>query len=102
VGESFAEIFLGNCVALGIPAVRASAADVASLMDAIELQPSQSVEIDLREKRVRWARGSAPIQLADSARHALLEGTWDALGVLLRAEDRIRATAARLPYVSGF
>jgi 3-isopropylmalate/(R)-2-methylmalate dehydratase small subunit len=102
VGESFAEIFFGNCVALGMPAVRASADDVASLMDAIELEPSQSVEVDLREKRVRWRRGSAAIQLPDSARHALLQGTWDALGVLLRAEDQIRATAARIPYIAGF
>ena len=102
VGESFAEIFFGNCVALGIPAVRASADDVAALMDAIELEPGQMLEVDLREQRVRWRRGSAPIELPDSARRALREGTWDALGVLLQAEGQIRATAARLPYVSGF
>src|SRR5262245_7217860 len=102
VGESFAEIFFGNCVALGIPAVRASADDVAALMDAVELEPGQMLEVDLRERRVRWRRGSAPIELPASARQALLEGTWDALGVLRTAEDQIRATAARLPYVSGF
>ena len=102
VGESFAEIFFGNCVALGIPAVRASADDVATLMDAIELEPGQMLEVDLREGRVRWRRGSAPIELPDSARRALREGTWDALGALLQAEPQIRATAARLPYVSGF
>jgi 3-isopropylmalate/(R)-2-methylmalate dehydratase small subunit len=102
VGESFAEIFFGNCVALGIPAVRASADDVASLMDAIELEPGQTVQVDLRAKQVRWRRGSAAIEVPESARSALLEGTWDALGVLLTAEDQIRTTAARLPYVSGF
>ena len=102
VGESFAEIFFGNCVALGIPAVRASADDVAALMDAVELEPGQMLEVDLRERRVRWRRGSAPIELPASARQPLLEGTWDALGVLRTAEDQIRATAARLPYVSGF
>jgi 3-isopropylmalate/(R)-2-methylmalate dehydratase small subunit len=102
VGESFAEIFFGNCVALGILAVRASADDVAALMDAVELEPGQMLEVDLREQRVRWRRGSAPIELPTSARQALLEGTWDALGVLRTAEDQIRATAARLPYVSGF
>ena len=37
VGESFAEIFFGNCVALGILAVTASRDNVARLMDAIEL-----------------------------------------------------------------
>ena len=102
VGESFAEIFFGNCVALGIPAVCASADDVAALMDAIEIEPGQMLEVDLRERRVRWRRGSAQIELPDSAGRALREGTWDALGVLLQAEGEIRATAARLPYVSGF
>ena len=71
-------------------------------MDAIELEPGQTVQVDLRGKQVRWGRGSAPIEVPDSARSALLEGTWDALGVLLQAEAQIRATAGRLPYVSGF
>jgi hypothetical protein len=32
----------------------------------------------------------------------LLEGTWDATGLLLDAGDAIEQTAARLPYVGGF
>ena len=36
VGESFADIFFGNCVAMGIPCVTASEADVTRLLAAIE------------------------------------------------------------------
>ena len=53
VGESFAEIFTGNCTALGMPVVTASADDVAALMDAVELDPSQEIAVDLEAGRDR-------------------------------------------------
>ena len=36
IGESFAEIFAGNCVMMGIPAVRAAEDDTRALMAAVE------------------------------------------------------------------
>ncbi len=36
IGESFAEIFAGNCTALGIPAVTASAEDITALMETVD------------------------------------------------------------------
>ena len=40
VGESFAEIFSGNCTVLGIPAVRAAAADVERLQALVVQDPA--------------------------------------------------------------
>jgi len=102
VGESFAEIFFGNCTSLGIPAVCAAPEDVAALMDAVELDPAQEVGIDLVAMTVSSRAGQARIHLPESARRALLEGTWDAMRVLLLAREQIFATAERLPYVHGF
>ncbi len=102
VGESFAEIFFGNCISLGVPAVTADPADVEALMDAVELDPSQEIEIDLLSMTVRSRAGQARVALPEAARRALLEGTWDAMRVLLMARDEIQATADRLPYVRGF
>ncbi len=102
LGESFAEIFFGNCIAMGLPAVTAARDDVAALMDAIELDPSQQITLDLVAQTVSSRAGTAPVELPDSARHQLLEGTWDATRTLLLERDAIRATAARLPYLSGF
>jgi 3-isopropylmalate/(R)-2-methylmalate dehydratase small subunit len=98
VGESFAEIFFGNCIALGIPAVTASEADVTRLMAAVEADPSQTVAIDLVGGLVRWEGGEAPARIPEGARRQLAEGTWDATGVLLEAREAILATANRLPY----
>lgn len=102
VGESFAEIFFGNCVALGIPAVTASAADVAALMDSVELDPEQHVVVDLEGGRVSSGAGTVPVSMPEGPRGQLLDGTWDAMRTLLSARDQIAATADRLPYLTGF
>jgi 3-isopropylmalate/(R)-2-methylmalate dehydratase small subunit len=102
VGESFAEIFFGNCVALGIPAVTAARADVARLMDAVELDPSQEVAIDLAARSITWRGGSAPLELPDGAREQLMDGSWDAMRTLLEAREQVLAKAESLPYAKGF
>ncbi|MEE9279609.1 MAG: 3-isopropylmalate dehydratase small subunit [Myxococcota bacterium] len=98
VGESFGEIFFGNCVALGVPAALASSQDVARLMAAVELAPDRELCLDLAASTVSWRGGSAPVVIPDGPRRQLLEGTWDAMGTLLAARDKILATRARLPY----
>ena len=47
VGESFAEIFFGNCVALGLPAVTMAGTELERLMDAVELDAAQELVLDL-------------------------------------------------------
>ena len=47
VGGSFAEIFFGNCTALGLPCVTLAPDDLAELMDAVDLVPEQTLEVDL-------------------------------------------------------
>ena len=102
VGESFAEIFFGNCVALGVPAVAADPDDVARLMDAVELDPAQELALDLGAMTLTSRLGSLPVRLPDGTRRQLRDGTWDATRTLLLARDEIEATAARLPYLSAF
>ena len=102
VGESFAEIFFGNCVALGIPAVTAARADVARLMDAVELDPSQEIAIDLAARTVAWRGGSAAVKLPEGAREQLMDGSWDAMRTLLEAREQVLAKLESLPYANGF
>jgi len=102
VGESFADIFFGNCVALGVPCVTASASDVAALMSAVEAAPAHDLVVDLGTMTASYNGTTYKIALPDGARKQLLDGTWDATRTLLDAAEQTRATAARLPYVSGF
>jgi 3-isopropylmalate/(R)-2-methylmalate dehydratase small subunit len=102
VGESFADIFFGNCVALGMPCVTASAGDAGALMAAVEEEPAHDLVVDVHALSVSYRGRSYPVTMPASARTQLLEGTWDVTRILLDAEGAIRETAARLPYVRGF
>jgi 3-isopropylmalate/(R)-2-methylmalate dehydratase small subunit len=102
VGESFADIFFGNCVALGMPCVTAGAAEVEVLLAAVEEDPAHDLAIDLDAMTATYRGRSIKVDMPPSARNQLREGTWDATRTLLEAEPEIRATAARLPYVRSF
>ena len=102
VGGSFAEIFAGNCVALGLPCVTLGDAERAALMDSIDLDRDQEVVVDLEARSVTSRAGRMACGIPDGARQQLLGGSWNATAVLLEAGDAIEATARKLPYVSDF
>ena len=52
VGESFAEIFAGNCSMLGIPAVVVSEKDVLELMRSVEKNPNAEIGVNLETQKV--------------------------------------------------
>jgi 3-isopropylmalate/(R)-2-methylmalate dehydratase small subunit len=102
IGESFAEIFAGNCTALGLPYVTLETDDLAALMDSVVLDPDQQVVVDLKARTVISRAGTAAAKLPDGVRHQLIGGSWNATRELLDAGDAIEATAARIPYLGDF
>lgn len=102
VGESFAEIFFGNCTQNGIPCVTAAAADLAAIAAVLAADPSSVVTVDLQAKRVSAGKLSFGCQMQEGARQSLVTGNWDFLGQLLDGSKQIADTATRLPYLSGF
>jgi len=102
IGESFAEIFAGNCTALGLPYAMLDADDLAALMDAVVLDPEQPVLLDLEARTVTSRAGTVSAKIPDGVRRQLLEGSWNATRVLLDAGDAIEATSARIAYLNDF
>ena len=102
VAKSFAEIFHGNCTALGLPCVTLAPDDVDRLMESIELDPAQEVRIDLAARTVTSRAGAMAAKIPAGTRTQFLEGTWDATRIQLAAADAIETTAKRLPYVTGY
>ncbi len=100
VGESFAEIFSGNCVTLGLPAVRLSSEDAMALQDQILADPSLPIEVDLEAREVRAASRRYALSMPESQRQALVTGTWDSTGSLLSNVQAIKQTASGLPYMA--
>jgi 3-isopropylmalate/(R)-2-methylmalate dehydratase small subunit len=98
VGGSFAEIFFGNCVALGLPCVTLAPSDLGALFDSVALDPAQEVTVDLETRSVSCRAGRFPAAMPEGARSQLLEGSWNATAVLLEAGDAIERTATTLGY----
>jgi 3-isopropylmalate/(R)-2-methylmalate dehydratase small subunit len=102
VAESFAEIFAGNCVMLGMPAVTAAKADLDALMAKAQKEPATVFTLDLESLTISGGGLKAAVRLVAPRRKALLEGTWDSTGLLLANAAATAATAARLPYMNGY
>ena len=100
IGESFAEIFFGNCVAMGVPCVTVSADVAATLQAQIAAQPQQPLTLDLNNLTVTMGELSAPVAIDNGPRQMFVGGTWDACGQLVSQATAIQATAANLPYVN--
>lgn len=102
IGESFAEIFAGNCTAMGIPAVRVDQASIEALQALVEHEPATEITIDLMEKTVTAGPLQVDCDLPEAFRRSLVAGTWDSTGVMLENDAAIWAIAARLPYMAGY
>ena len=102
VGESFAEIFLGNCVAIGMPCCKVSQEVAESIMAAVEADPALTVRISLAEKSISAAGKSYAFDMPEGARQQFLTGHWDSTAELLEAAEQVRARASNLGYFSNF
>jgi 3-isopropylmalate/(R)-2-methylmalate dehydratase small subunit len=100
IGESFAEIFFGNCVAMGIPCVTAEAEVVQQLQELVIANPQEVVTIDLEKLQVEIGDFTASLVMSEGTRSAFIAGTWDACGQLVANAQQVKATAAKLPYIA--
>jgi 3-isopropylmalate/(R)-2-methylmalate dehydratase small subunit len=102
VGESFAEIFFGNALMMGLPCLCAERSALERLIRAAETRPDDEFVVDLKASRISGGAVDEPVTLPEAARAALLSGNWDATGLLVDRYDEVEATAARLFYISGW
>lgn len=100
VGESFAEIFFGNCIANGVPCVTASPEAIKTLQSQLQTNPQAEITVDLATKQVKCDDWVADIVMGEGSRMMLLEGTWDSCGQLTQNPNQIEETAQKLPYLA--
>ncbi|WP_115863975.1 3-isopropylmalate dehydratase small subunit [Halorussus litoreus] len=104
VGESFAEIFAGNCLALGVPTVTASAREIEALQDFVDENPDGEIEVDVADESVRYGAPNSEHHEIDATvdeaqRKALVEGVWDTTALMKSNAGAVTETARSLPYV---
>ncbi len=100
IGESFGEIFSGNCTAIGLLCVTVEASIVSKIQEALKESGDLLVTIDLENLEVSWGQETAPIFLNQGSRQMLMTGTWDSCGQLLKNQAEIKKTASTIPYMA--
>jgi 3-isopropylmalate/(R)-2-methylmalate dehydratase small subunit len=100
VGESFAEIFAGNCLALGIPTVTADSETVTALQAWVDEHPDGTIDVDVDAETVTYGDRTVDVTVDDAQRKALVDGVWDTTALMKSNAQAVRAKAESLPYVS--
>jgi 3-isopropylmalate/(R)-2-methylmalate dehydratase small subunit len=101
VGESFAEIFAGNCLALGIPTVTADHDAIVDLQAWIDDNPDGDIHVDVESETVTYGDTTIEATVDDAQRRALTEGVWDTTALMKSNADAVAEKAASLPYVDA-
>jgi 3-isopropylmalate/(R)-2-methylmalate dehydratase small subunit len=100
VGQSFAEIFLGNCVAIGVPCVTAQPDQIRQLQALISENPQTVFSVDLESMQVTGGDLAVPVEMNEGSRQMFLQGTWDNCGQLIANAESVKVTASGLPYLN--
>jgi len=98
IGESFAEIFYSNCIAIGIPCFTLSKKSIQVIQKYIE-NKSLFLEIELKSSLAKSKDLNFDLEIKESSRKMCLSGEWDATSTLLENENLIEDKFKNLPYL---
>ncbi len=99
IGESFAEIFYSNCVAIGVPCFTLAKKDIKPLQLRAE---KENLFFDIDIKNVIAIEGFTKhnLVLKESSKNMFLSGEWDATSTLLNNINLIERKMHHLPYIN--
>jgi len=98
IGESFAEIFYSNCIAIGIPCFTLPKNSIKDIQKFIE-NKSLFLEIDLKNCLAKSKDLYFILDIKESSRKMFLSGEWDATATLLENETLVERKYKELPYI---
>ena len=98
IGESFAEIFYSNCIAIGIPCFTLPKKSIEDIQKYIENE-SLILEIDLKNCLAKSKDLNFILEIKESSRKMFLSGEWDATATLLENETLVERKSKELPYI---
>ena len=98
IGESFAEIFYGNCIAIGIPCFTLPKKEIQNIQK-YNIKKSLFLEIDLKNSSAKAEDLNFNLEIKESSKKMFLSGEWDATAMLLKNSSMINRKFKELPYV---
>jgi len=101
VGESFAEIFAGNCLALGIPTLTADHESINALQQWVDDHPEEELHVDVVRETIEYGSNELDATVDKAQHKALVEGVWDTTALMEANAAATRDVAESLPYVES-
>ena len=98
IGESFAEIFYSNCVAIGIPCFTL-AKKIIKTIQKESIENNSFLEIDINKSILITKSSSLNLEMKNSSKKMFLSGEWDATSTLLENIELIEKKISDLPYI---
>jgi 3-isopropylmalate/(R)-2-methylmalate dehydratase small subunit len=98
IGESFAEIFYGNCIAIGIPCFTLPKKEIQNIQK-YNIKKSLFLEIDLKNSSAKAKDLNFNLEIKESSKKMFLSGEWDATAMLLKNSSMVNRKFKELPYV---
>jgi len=98
IGESFADIFYSNCIAIGIPCFTLPKKSIQKLQNYNDKE-FLILEIDVKNSLAKSKDFNFKLEIKDSSRKMFLSGEWDATSTLLKNENLIENKFNDLPYL---
>lgn len=99
IAKSFAEIFFGNSITLGIPCVISPQADI--IGEYIKANPNTNITIDIVNNKIILDNNNEVQEytctIESGARDALINGKWDPIAELIENKEDIAKTHSSLP-----
>ena len=99
IGESFADIFYSNCIAIGIPCFTLPKKSIEEIQNYCNNQ-FLFLEIDLKKSFAKSKDLNLNLEIKESSRKMFLSGEWDATSTLLDNENLIENKFNQLPYIN--
>ena len=97
IGESFAEIFYCNCIAIGIPCFTLPKKLVKNIQENKNINNSLC-EININESTFKSTFFNFDLEIKISSKNMFLSGEWDATSTLLANKKLIEKKINDLPY----
>jgi len=98
IGESFADIFYSNCIAIGIPCFTLPKESIKKIQQYLDIK-NLFLEIDLFESTAKAEDLEFNLELKETSKKMFLSGEWDATSKLLENKHLIENKFNDLPYI---
>ena len=98
IGESFAEIFYSNCIAIGIPCFTLPKKSIQNIQE-YNISKGLFLEIDLKNSSAKSKDLNFNLEIKESSKKMFLSGEWDATSTLLENSSLVERKFKELPYI---